>query len=69
METKTVNCQQKSISLSEPTRFFLASIQASEFETHKTILGDSEIIRKAVYFYVTKKYPHLFNDIQEFIKE
>ena len=69
METKVVNCQQKSISLSEPTRYFIASIQGSEFETHKTILGDSEIIRKAVDFYVTKKYPHLFNNIQEFIKE
>lgn len=52
-----------------PTRYFLQSIQAIEFEAKKTFYGDSELIRKAVDFYVTKKYPHLFNNIQEFIKE
>ncbi len=69
METQAIGCKQKSVSLSMPTRYFLESIQAIEFEAKKTFYGDSELIRKAVDFYVTKKYPHLFNDIQEFIKE
>jgi hypothetical protein len=69
METQTIDCKQKSISLSMPTRYFLESIQVIEFETKKTFYGDSELIRKAVDFYVTKKYPHLFNDVKEFIKE
>jgi len=69
METQAIGCKQKSVSLSMPTRYFLQSIQAIEFKAKKTFYGDSELIRKAVDFYVTKKYPHLFNNIQEFIKE
>lgn len=69
METLAVNCSSKSVSLSEPTQYFLDSIRQIEYETRKTILNDSEIIRIAMDFLVTKKYPHLFADVKDFIKE
>lgn len=69
METQAIGCQSKCISLSMPTRYFLESIQAIEYESRKTILNDSEIIRLAMDYFVSKEYPHLFNDVKEFIKE
>lgn len=69
METQAIGCKPTSYSVSMPTRYFLDSIQAIEFESRRTILNHSEIIRMAVDFLVAKKYPHLFNDVKEFIKE
>jgi hypothetical protein len=69
METQAIGCKPTTISLSLPTRYFIDSIQATEFETKRTILSNSEIVRMAIDFLVEKKYPHLFNDVKEFIKE
>ena len=69
METLAINCTIESYSVSEPSRYFVDSIRVIEFETTKTFLNKSEVIRKALDFYVSTKYPHLFNDVKEFIKE
>lgn len=68
METIATNCKIESYSVSEATRYFIESIRAVEYENKKTLLNKSEIVRRAIDFYVSKNYPHFFNEVKELVK-
>lgn len=69
METIAYNCKTKGISVSEPTEYLINAYREEEFMNKKIFLSQAEIVRFAIDFLVTEKYPHLFDNIQEFIKE
>ena len=69
METIAYNCKTKGISVSEPTEYLINAYREEEFMNKKIFLSQAEIVRLAIDFLVTEKYPHLFDNITEFIKE
>lgn len=69
METIAYNCKTKGISVSEPTEYLINAYREEELMNKKIFLSQAEIVRLAIDFLVTEKYPHLFDNITEFIKE